>query len=194
MAKMETWTRKGKQGTPQGRQVKSNSRVPVSIADASDYTARRAYLAGLKAEVEAAYQAQIDKLEREMESATASWTREIGLIDERLREFHRRQHAEGGPTVLKLPHYKLTLNPQGKGTSTVTDKEALLVWAEENCPKAVVPPGLPTVDLSVLRGRVNLPDNAEPNSTVGLYTDDGERVPGIEVKVAERTWKIEETK
>lgn len=179
---------------PAGKQIRSNSRIPKDADEAADYLARRAYLKAGVDHQEATFQRQIEKLEKARDAATESARREIGLIDERLEAFHRRVFAASGITSLDLPHGRLKLNPQGKGTSTVTDPEALLTWVEEHYPRAVNPPSLPTVNLDKLRGRYHVPDNAEPAPAVPLITDDGEVIPGIVIEIKQRTWKIEEPK
>lgn len=179
---------------PPGRQVRSNSRVPANADEAADYLARRAYLKAGVEHQEATFNRQIEKLEKGREEATASAKAEIGRIEERLEQFLRRIHAGSGITSLELPHGKLKLNPQGKGTAQVVDPEALLTWVEANFPKAVNPPALPTVNIDKLRGRFSTPDNAEPGPAIPLLADDGEVIPGVRVEIKQRTWKIEESK
>lgn len=179
---------------PPGRQVRSNSRVPANADEAADYAARRAYLLAGVRQQEAVFNRQIEKLEKQRDEATESARNEIERIEERLEAFLRRIHASSDIARLELPNAKLVLNPQGKGTSTVTDPEALLAWCEENFPKAVKPPSLPTVDIEILRGRFPMPKTLEAGRNWQLADDNGEPIPGIVVEIKQRTFKIEEPK
>lgn len=150
---------------------------------------RRSEYEALADEAKAEIQALLDQVTARHEEVVSPLDREVELIDARLSLWLRRHVAAGGAPNVVLPWGKLTLNPLGAGKTVPTDAEALLAWAEEHAPAAVTRPA-PTVDLAKLKKATNLAKGTEPNSVAKLYDANGEEVPGVEIHIGDRTWKV----
>lgn len=124
-------------------------------------------------------------------AAETSWLKDyLTEIDAQIAAWHRRAHAEGKAGLeVRFPYGKLKLGPESRASLDVTDEDALVEWCETHMPEVVRTVTTKSVPKNEFKARV-APPKGDTSPVMPAVTEDGERVPGVQFKIPERTWKV----
>lgn len=134
----------------------------------------------------------VAEIEAELERLTRPLAGRLDRLDTLLSAWHRRAYNEKLIGLkAPFPYGTLVLGGAPTGKLDVLDEGALLAWAEEHAPEAIIPPSEPRVDKAKVKVHFRKLEGEHARESRVVDTD-GVEVPGVRVLFGERSWKVAE--